>query len=76
MVDNGARATSQPSFVSCFRRVIGRAAKPRLLVAREQTYTYLIIEEVRGKVEGTRKKWEEAFPKTNGSMTGYRVIKR
>lgn len=47
-----------------------------LLVAREQTYTYLIVKEVRGKVEGTRKKWEEALPKANGSMTGYRVVKR
>jgi hypothetical protein len=42
----------------------------------EQTYTYLIAKEVRGKVEGTRKKWEEALPKANGSMTGYRVVKR
>jgi hypothetical protein len=35
----------------------------------KRMYAYLVLEKVRGKVKGTRKKREEVLPKTNSSMT-------
>ena len=39
----------------------------------KQKYAYLVVEKVRGKVKGTRKKREEVLPKAHGSMAGIKT---
>ena len=70
VVDNEARVISQPSFVSGFMLRHWLFHIFWAATGKRATYTYLITEEVRGKIEGTREKREEALPEAESSMTG------